>query len=443
MDYLDRLENVAVIGAGGKMGSGIALLMAQEMAIRSLETPGRSFRLHVIDVADAALDGLRAYIRAAAAKNAEKMVVRLRDLYAKREDLVENSEVIQEFVNLVSSVVNPSTELRSAAKARMVFEAIVEDVDVKMKVYTQLKEMNGPDTFYFSNTSSIPISLIDEKVGLGGRLIGYHFYNPPAVQKLAELISSKNTRADVVDISTQLAKNLGKTVVPSNDVAGFIGNGHFMRDGLHAIRTMEGLKPELGGPAALLAVNRVTQDLLVRPMGIFQLMDYVGVDVTQCILRVMSKFIAGETLHADFVDMAMQKGVKGGQNSDGSQKNGLLSYDKGKVVGVYDFDKGAYVPVEGLSAKVDAWLGVLPDSRPTWKAMSGDKKKGEKLAAWFKALGEGGATGAKVAVEYAKESKRIGLKLVSDNVARTPEDVNTVLLTGFFHVYGPINDYVA
>ena len=443
MDYLDRLEHVAVIGAGGKMGSGISLLMAQEMALKSLENPGRAFHLHVVDVSDAALDGLKAYIRTAANKNAEKMVVKLRDLYAKREDLVENGEIIQEFVNLVTSVVHPSTELKSVAKAHMVFEAIVEDIDIKMKVYPQLKEMNGPETFYFSNTSSIPISLIDEKVGLGGRLIGYHFYNPPAVQKLAELISSKTTRQDVVETSTLLAKNLGKTVVPSNDVAGFIGNGHFMRDGLYAISKMQELKNSLGGAAALLAVNRVTQDLLVRPMGIFQLMDYVGVDVTQCILKVMSQFIKGETLHSDFVDMAMKQGVKGGQNSDGSQKNGLLSYEKGKVVGVYDFDKGAYVKVEDLNAKVDAWLGALPDNRPTWKAMSGDKKKGDKLGAWFKALGGQSSTGAKFAVDYAKESKRIGQKLVSDGVARNPDDVNTVLLTGFFHVYGPINDYVA
>lgn len=443
MDYLDRLEEVAVIGAGGKMGSGIALLMAQEMALRSLERPGHAFHLHVVDVSQASLDGLKQYIRSQATKNAEKMVVKLREAYASRADLIENGEIIQEFVNTVVSVLQPATDVRAAAKAHMVFEAIVEDIGVKTKVYSQLKELTGPDTWFFTNTSSIPIGVIDEKVGLGGRIIGYHFYNPPAVQKLAELITAKNTLPELAALSRTLATNIGKLVVPSNDVAGFIGNGHFTRDGLYAISRMKGLEAELGGAAALLAVNRVTQDLLVRPMGIFQLMDYVGVDVFQLILRVMGGFIKGETLHSDFVDMAMAAGVKGGQKSDGSQKDGLLQYEKGKVVGVYDFGKRAYVKVEELMPRVDAWLGSVPDNRPTWKDMSRDKNKGEKLGAWFTALQGKHGHGAALAVDYVKESKRIGQKLLADGVARTADDVNTVMLTGFFHVYGPINDFVA
>jgi 3-hydroxyacyl-CoA dehydrogenase len=444
MEYLDRLENTAVIGAGGKMGSGITLLMAQEMALRSLENPGRTFHLAAIDTSEAALDGLRAYVKSQVGKSAEKLVGKLRELYAGRPDLVENGEIIQEFVDLTVSMVRLSTDLGAAAKARWVFEAIVEDIDVKLKVYTALKAMNGEDTYYLTNTSSIPIGLIDEKVGLDGRLIGCHFYNPPAVQKLTELITSKRTRADLVDVSKKLASALKKTIVPANDVAGFIGNGHFIRDGLYAASRVKELTGILGSQtAALWAVNRVTQDLLVRPMGIFQLIDYVGIDVFQCILHVMGQFIKGETLQSDLIDGMMQKGVRGGQSSDGSQKNGFLSYEKGKVVGVYDFASGGYLPADKVSSTVDPWMGALPDNRPAWKALSADKAKADKLGKWFAALSQSQANGARMAVAYLKECKRIGKNLVADGVARTADDVNAVMLTGFFHLYGPINDHVS
>ena len=65
-------------------------------------------------------------------------------------------------------------------------------------------------------------------------------------------------------------------VVPSNDVAGFIGNGHFMRDILYATREVEKLQKEFGFVEAIYAMNRISQDYLIRPMGIFQLIDYVG-----------------------------------------------------------------------------------------------------------------------------------------------------------------------
>jgi 3-hydroxyacyl-CoA dehydrogenase len=71
---------------------------------------------------------------------------------------------------------------------------------------------------------------------------------------------------------------------------------------LHGIAEMERLAKEHGFPEAVYMINRVSQDWLIRPMGIFQLIDYVGVDVFQCILSVMNRFIEGEDLHSDLVD---------------------------------------------------------------------------------------------------------------------------------------------
>ena len=93
MNLDERLQDVTVIGAAGKMGSGIGVLIAQEMAKLKLkpENKDKVYRLNLIDVSEQALDGLRAYMKAQLLKVAEKSTVLLRSLYEDRKDLVENS----------------------------------------------------------------------------------------------------------------------------------------------------------------------------------------------------------------------------------------------------------------------------------------------------------------------------------------------------------------
>ncbi|MDH4197655.1 MAG: 3-hydroxyacyl-CoA dehydrogenase family protein, partial [Candidatus Aminicenantes bacterium] len=304
MNYAERMENVAVLGAGGKMGSGIVLLTALEMADLRLqpENKNREFALQAIEVNSKALGGLMAYLRDQARRAAEKKTVGLRPVYADRADLVENEEMINQYVEDVLAVVRPTTKLEAAYDAKIVFEAVNENADLKVKLLSQVKAHNTQDAWFLTNTSSIPISELNQKVGLDGRIIGFHFYNPPAVQKLVELIRADLTRAELAEFAAEFAKKLRKTVVPSRDVAGFIGNGHFMRDALHAIAEVDRLTPEFGFPDAVYIVNKVSQDFLIRPMGIFQLVDYVGLDVCQSILRVMNERLPGHGLHSALVD---------------------------------------------------------------------------------------------------------------------------------------------
>ena len=121
-----------------------------------------------------------------------------------------------------------------------------ENLDLKVKLLSRIISHNSRDAWFFTNTSSIPISELNAKANLNGRLIGFHFYNPPAVQKLVELISAESTLPDLADFARQFAKKLRKTVVPSHDVAGFIGNGHFMRDALYAVAEVERLAEDFG-----------------------------------------------------------------------------------------------------------------------------------------------------------------------------------------------------
>ncbi|MBD3334762.1 MAG: hypothetical protein GF355_04545 [Candidatus Eisenbacteria bacterium] len=445
MDLAERYQKVGVIGAAGKMGSGITLLLSQQMAERHLAPAGRGkpFMLVAMDVSEEGLHGLRGYLRGQLRRAAEKAAVGLRQLYSDREDLVENAEIIDDFIDEALGLVWFTTDLNSLKDCRMVFEAIAENIDLKVSIYSKLNEITKSDTWFFTNTSSIPIGLLNKEAGLGGRLIGYHFYNPPAVQKLLELIVPEGADEDAAQAGRAIARDLRKKVIPANDIAGFIGNGHFIRDGLHGIREMEGLAKEHGFAKAVYMVNRVSQDWLIRPMGIFQLIDYVGVDVFQCILSVMNRFIEDEDLHSDLIDTLMEKGVRGGQKADGSQKDGILQYAKGRPAGVYDLEKESYTALdESFTSGPDELLGGVPEGHAPWRGLLLDPDKGAKLAAYFDKLKAHEGLGSRLAVAYLKRSKEIGEHLVSSGVADTAEDVNGVLMNGFYHLYGPINDYV-
>jgi 3-hydroxyacyl-CoA dehydrogenase len=443
MNYTERLENVTVLGAAGKMGSGILLLTAVEMADLKLkpENKDRQFVLNAVDVSHEALGGVVQFIKAQAQRVAEKKTVLLRKMYADRADLIENKEIIDQYVFDVLSIVRPTTVLESAYESSLIFEAIIENPDLKVKLLSRINSNSRKQPWFFTNTSSIPIHELNEKAGLDGRIIGFHFYNPPAVQKLVELIRADATREELAEFALEYAKNLRKTIVPSSDFAGFVGNGHFMRDALHGISEVERLAKDMTFVEALYMINKVSQEFLVRPMGIFQLVDYVGLDVCRYIMSVMNPHLDDEDLHSDLLDRFIDMGVKGGQYADGSQKDGFLKYEKGRPTGVFDPEKKDYVPIADIQAACDERLGPLPQGAMPWKAVIGSPDKNDILAAYFKELHSMDTPGAELAGRYGKRSLEIAQQLVEDNVARSEEDVNTVLLTGFYHAYGPINEY--
>jgi 3-hydroxyacyl-CoA dehydrogenase len=443
MNYEDRLQNVTILGAAGKMGSGILLLTAMEMADLSLkpENKAREFTLNAIDISQKALSGVMKFLKAQVQKAAEKKTVILRKAYENREDLIENRDIINQYVFDVMSIVRPVTVMEPAYESTLIFEAIKEDPDLKVKIFSHINKNSTQSPWFFTNTSSIPINYLDENANLEGRVLGFHFYNPPAVQKLVELIKSKKTTDEMLEFAHSYAKNLRKKIVPSNDFAGFIGNGHFMRDALHGISEVERLAQEMPFVQALYMINRVTQEYLVRPMGIFQLIDYVGLDICQYIMSVMNPHIPDEDLHSSLLDKFINMGVVGGQFADGSQKNGFLQYEKGRPMGIYDPDKKEYQPIASFQAHCDQKLGPLPDPAPAWRTVISNPEKDKVLSTYFQELSEMDSPGALIAKKYGKRSKEISLKLVTDRVALNEADVNTVLLTGFYHAYGPINNY--
>jgi 3-hydroxyacyl-CoA dehydrogenase len=444
MEYTNRIQKVSVLGAAGKMGSGILLLTAIEMADQMLkpENKGKTFVLNAIDTSDEGLVGLVKYVRSQVLKAAEKKIVALRRLYADKAALIENSDVIDAYVQDVMSVIRTTTRIEAAYDSTLVFEAVSENQALKEKLFRMINENNSQKPWFFTNTSSVPIGGLNANSALEGRILGFHFYNPPAIQKLVELISIAENPVEMIEFANKYASNLRKTVVPSNDIAGFIGNGHFMRDALFGISEAERLSATMSLHEAIYCIDRVTRDFLSRPMGIFQLIDYVGLDVVQFILRVMQPHMKDENLHSSLLDELVLSGVKGGQFSDGSQKDGFLKYEKGKPVAVIDKTTGTYIEFSTFREKADSWLGSVPTEVLPWKSLVKSADKDSVLKSAFKALQNAGTEGSSFAIAYSLNSRKNARKLVSDGVAHNEKDVNTVLLTGFFHAYGPINDYL-
>lgn len=438
MEYTCQLQNVSILGAAGKMGSGITLLMALEMADQSLkpQNSGKPFILNAIDVSEDNLKGLIIYIENQALKIASKKMDDLRKIF---QNITEDTEIATSYAKHVLSILRTSTSHEVAYESKLIFEAIIENAKIKTEIFKSINEKSGLKPWFFSNTSSIPIGNLNREAELEGRILGFHFYNPPAIQKLVELITIPENGAEMINFAEILTKQLKKVVVHSNDIAGFIGNGHFMRDALHGIIEAEKLSKQMPIHEAIFIVNKISQDLLIRPMGIFQLIDYVGIDVVRFIMNVMSNHLAEPELKSPLLDHLFEMNIKGGQYSDGSQKDGFFKYEKGKISSVCNIVNEEYIPVDQL--KTDLWLGELPSALQPWKVVNFSPEKNTILKSYFDQLKEMNTNGSKLALEYLSKSKEIGLKLVADGVALSNEDVNTVLTTGFFHAYGPINSF--
>ena len=442
MDYQKFPNKIAVLGSAGKMGSGITLLTALEVTRIRLTKPQYSnARLYALDISESALQGLKNYILTQVRKRGEKKPELLRSLYQDNSDFSDEQLVKNHFNDVLESIVMVS-DISELKNIELIFEAVNENPELKAKLINEIKKNSSETLMVFSNTSSIPIKEIEKSTGLNGRVIGFHFYNPPAVQKLIELISTESTESAIVEFAQTFAKNLKKIVVPSNDIPGFIGNGHFMRDMLFGFTLLKELKESYKFHEAVYAVNYITQNLLVRPMGIFQLVDYVGLDVCKNILNVMNSRINEEDLQSNILDGLFEQGINGGQNSDGSQKQGIFQYEKGKIKNVYNMDDRKYYPAEDMDNVISELLpGLDEQSIPLWKELVSDDNKDEKLKDYFKHLFDRNTKGAKLAFRYLCNSKKIGESLVQTGVTDSEENVNKVLLLGFYHAYGPINNY--
>ena len=183
--------------------------------------------------------------------------------------------------------VNTTLELNELKNCDIIIEAIVENIDIKKKLFSDLGNICEDNTILASNTSSIPIGILAEASGRPAKVVGMHFMNPVPVMKLVEVIRAKSTNEDTFNTTFKLAEDLNKVPVLVNDFPGFVSNRillPMLNEAMFCV--MEGVaEPE--------AIDTVMKLGMSHPMGPLTLADFIGLDTCLAIMEV---------LHRDFDD---------------------------------------------------------------------------------------------------------------------------------------------
>lgn len=450
----EALKHVAVAGAAGKMGVGITLLLAQAMAFTELHLYGACgtgrYRLIAIDSDEQALFTLRRYLQSELLKSAERQINTLRKGFTKNCTLCSNEEMITAFVSGACDNVRCALTPYEAVGSRLIFEAIVEEIPAKVALLSQLYRLAAAHAICCSNTSSIPISLLNESTGWSKNLIGFHFYNPPALQRLVEIVIPEGSEA-LEPFARELAAKLNKKVVLSRDIPGFIGNGYLMRELSYACQLVDKLEKQIfqeHGPfslaAAIYIVNRITEEILLRPMGIFQLADYVGLDICDKIAMTMRTYLRlpNDTLELPLISKLIAQGVVGGHTAQGIQKEGFFRYKGSIIIAVLDPSNREYLPLEGAFKEYcNTYLENFLKPGLSWKALQQDRAAKEKIKEYFSTSLLGKEDSAALdtpalAQLFLKNLSHIADTLLQQKVVGDIADFDTVLKVGFGHLYG-------
>lgn len=251
------IESVGVIGAG-TMGNGIAQTFAMA-----------GYPVVMQDVSDQALARGRSTIENSLARMQKK------------------EKISAEDATQALGRIETSTDVGALAGRQLVVEAIVENIEIKSKVFKQLDEVCGADAILASNTSSISLTRLAAASSSPERVIGMHFFNPVPMMQLVEIIRALQTSDEVCQRITEVTTALGKTPRVSKDSYGFVVNRVLVPMINEAINCVyEGLAaPEDVDAMLKLGAN--------HPMGPLSLGDLIGLDI---VLDIM------ETLYGGFDD---------------------------------------------------------------------------------------------------------------------------------------------
>jgi len=238
------IRQIAIIGTG-TMGRGIAYLAA---------VAGYDTVIHDVDVG--VLDAARASIESTLKKG------------------VENGKVSRSTAEDAMKRIHLATDLEPAVReADLIIEAVPEDPDLKRNLFSQADLFCGEETILASNTSSISISKLAAAVERRDRFVGLHFFNPPHIMKLIEIVRGERTSEDTIAQARQVAQRMGKQPIVVVDTPGFATSRLGIAIGLEAIRMLE------DGVASAEDIDRAMELGYNHPMGPLRLSDLVGLDV--------------------------------------------------------------------------------------------------------------------------------------------------------------------
>ncbi len=191
------------------------------------------------------------------------------------DKLVSKEKISEDQRDEIFSRIKPIVDLNDAVRdSDLVIEAVPEIMNLKKKVYAELDKVANEQVIFASNTSTLPITEIANTISRPEKLIGIHFFNPPQLMKLVEVIPGQKTSNDVTDLIINFVKSVNKTPVTCRkDVPGFIVNRLFIPLVHEACYVMERQKIQQ------MEIDSAVKFRLGFPMGIFELADFTGLDV--------------------------------------------------------------------------------------------------------------------------------------------------------------------
>lgn len=249
-----ELNRIAVMGAG-MMGTGIAQVVAMGG--------------YPVSVRDIASDLL--------AKSKTKIEKKLKEL-------VDKGKLSEQDAKNVSNRMTFAEDLKVAvAEADLIIEAVPEDLELKRKVFTELEQMAKPSAIFASNTSELSISSLASGTRRHKQVIGTHWFFPPQVMKLIEVIVTPETSRETLETAVTFCKKIGKEIVICKDAQGFITSRAISALVAESMRIYE------EGVASIEDIDKAMRLGFNHPIGPFQLMDMSGLDVVYHALGGLSQ----------------------------------------------------------------------------------------------------------------------------------------------------------
>jgi enoyl-CoA hydratase/3-hydroxyacyl-CoA dehydrogenase len=195
-----KVKRILVIGAG-VMGHGIAQVAAMS-----------GYQVNLVDIKEEFLQ-----------RALERINESLKKLHAKGKLLEDPSSVMGRIKTMVAMPEEEETYAKAVEGVDFVIEAVPEVLELKKKIFYIVDKYAEPHAILSSNTSSLPISEIAEATGRPEKVVGMHFFNPPVILKLVEVIRGSKTSDETVNVTVDLAKSMNKVpIVVKKDVPGFI-----------------------------------------------------------------------------------------------------------------------------------------------------------------------------------------------------------------------------
>ncbi len=238
------IRKVGVVGCG-LMGAGIAQTCAQS--------------------------GYEVIVREVNQQLLDKGVARIQSAW---DMMASKGKLTQGQVDENRSRLHGTLSLEDFADCDLVIEAVIENMEEKVRLFPTLDRILKPDVFILSNTSSLNVTQMGAITKRPDKVCGLHFFNPAPVMKLVEVVRTISTSEETIETVKQFAISLGKTPVLAKDTAGFIVNFLLIPYLLAAIRMLE------NGMATRDDIDTAMKLGCGYPMGPFTLLDYVGLDTT-------------------------------------------------------------------------------------------------------------------------------------------------------------------